>query len=486
MSSLFEQYIALLEDLQENGQDHVYQHMLETAETNALEDCNASHPFAQQLRKVSISASISHFNAAMADKPLGAQSQLYQPVPVSKSINTTTMSQHDRDGHSAVGMDAIRRGTVAAVILSGGQGTRLGFDGPKGMYNLGLPSGKSIFQLHIEKIKRMQVLSGGSSNVPVYIMTSDINQQVISDYFKANDFFGSAEQDFFFFQQDLEPCFTFDGKMIIESPTVLSMAPDGNGGIYKALLNSGAVADMERRGVEHLHVYGIDNVLTQSIDPIFMGICIEKEAEVGNKVVWRKNAGEKVGVTAESHGCMHVLEYSEIPSHLADAIDSSTCKLLFGAANICNHYIKTSFLTDVVAPNLSSMYHVAKKKIPYYDPATGLTVHPSVNNGVKLEMFIFDVFPLAGSKWVVVEGDRQDEFAPVKNEPGNVQDSPDTARQMISDQATKWLIAAGATVVNTNVDNSVVEVSPLLSYAGEGLEAAHGRTFTAPCYVSGL
>jgi UDP-N-acetylglucosamine/UDP-N-acetylgalactosamine diphosphorylase len=312
-----------------------------------------------------------------------------------------------------------------------------------------------------------------------------MNHSIIENFFKEQSFFGWDAEDFFFFQQDLEPCFTFDGKMIVESTEKLSMAPDGNGGIYKAMIKSGALADMQERGVEHLHVYGIDNVLTQSIDPLFLGLCIRNGVEVGNKVVWRQNKAEKVGVTAENDGRMYVLEYSEIPADLADAADTSTGKLLFGAANICNHYLSLSFLVTVVAPQLSGMYHVANKKIPFLDASTMQTVQPTENNGVKLEMFIFDIFPLA-SKWIVVESNRADEFAPVKNAPGSASDSPNTARVMINNQSIKWLQNTGAVIeeVQGGDDTNIIEVSPLVSYGGEGLEHLNGNKYRAPHYIS--
>lgn len=153
----------------------------------------------------------------------------------------------------------------------------------------------------------------------------------------------------------------------------------------------------------------------------------------GNKVVWRANASEKVGVTVQSEGNMYIIEYSEIPTDMRDAADEKG-RLIFGAANICNHFLTVQFIVDSILPNLSSNYHSASKKIPYMDPITKETVTPTQNNGVKLEMFIFDVFPLAQRNWLVIEGDREDEFAPVKNEPGNPQDSPDTALKAISDQ----------------------------------------------------
>jgi UDP-N-acetylglucosamine/UDP-N-acetylgalactosamine diphosphorylase len=237
---------------------------------------------------------------------------------------------------------------------------------------------------------------------------------------------------------------------------------------------------MVRRGVGHLHVYGIDNVLTRSLDPAFLGVCIDNNVECGNKVVWRANKEEKVGVSVVIEGRMNVLEYSEIPIHLAEAVDTDG-KLVFGAANICNHYLSVEFLVKKILPSLSGSYHLANKKIPYFDPVTLQTITPTQNNGVKLEMFIFDIFPLA-ENWIVVEVDREDEFAPVKNEPGNPVDSPDSARRMISSQAKQWLIAAGA-ILNDSDNNAMCEISPLLSYGGEGLEQFNGVVIELPCYL---
>ena len=347
-----------------------------------------------QLSKLNLIESLNHFDAAMgAAGPSTAQN--YQHV--SNTFESSRFSASDLSQIQNIGYDAIRRGTVAAVIMSGGQGTRLGYHGPKGMYHLGLPSDKTIFQLHIEKIRKVQMLSGATTTIPIYIMTSDMNHEVIECFFRDNAYFGCNADDFFFFQQGLEPCFEFDGKIIIESPSVISMAPDGNGGIYKALQFSGAIRDMHSRGVEHLHIYGIDNVLTMAVDPLFLGLCIQRQAEVGNKVVWRKDKNEKVGVSAELNGRLHVLEYSELSPELANETDA-TGKLLFGAANICNHYLNVAFLIGTVFPNLSSSYHIAKKKIPYWDSIEMKTVTPVNNNGVKLEMFILILQIVLGHK----------------------------------------------------------------------------------------
>jgi len=398
----------------------------------------------------------------------------------------SALERTEKDALADIGYDAIRQGHVCSVILSGGQGTRLGFHGPKGMYDFGLPSRKTIFQLHIERINKVYNLCKNLfkdvdiPNIPIYIMTSDLNHRTIQEYFKERNYFNYPKEDIFFFEQGVEPCWTLDGKLIIESLDSLAFAPDGNGGVYRALETSGALQDMTRRGVQHLHIYGIDNVLVKSIDPGFIGLSIRRQVECANKVVWRASKSEKVGITVQRADRMWVIEYSETPSGLGEAEDASG-QLIFGAANICNHYMHIAFIRDKVLPAMSTMYHKVIKKIPFWDFDKRATVSPLEPNGVKLESFIFDVFPLA-SEWAVMSCDREDEFAPIKNEPGNPSDSPDTARNLISAQGQKWLRAVGASVEGTGV----CEISPLLSYAGEGLESYAERVISLPCYLEKL
>ena len=310
-------------------------------------------------------------------------------------------------------------------------------------------------------------------------MTSDLNDKIIKSFFETHNYFAYPKEDIFFFEQGLEPCLSYDEKLLIESDRSLCMAPDGNGGIYNALNRTGALTDMLRRGVEHLHVYGIDNVLTKAADPAFIGLCISKGAECGNKVVWRDDKSEKVGVTVEVDCRMNIIEYSEIGTELGEATDASG-KLIYGAANICNHYLSVEFIRRVM-PDLKKMYHIADKKIAFYDPLTKLRMVPESNNGMKLEMFIFDIFQFA-EKWIVLEVNREDEFAPVKNAPGSCSDSPDTARILISAQAKRWLQAAGANIEDVTPP-AACELSPLLTYFGEDLDEFSGQVLVPPFYL---
>ena len=266
--------------LKEKGQGHLLEQLPTLSE---------GHPVFQQLLKFDIAESVRRFEKATSPEA-EASSMLNSSDPLTPIDDTIVLNElpaDERQAYLSVGWRAIAAGKVAAVIMSGGQGTRLGYSGPKGCYNLGLPSQKSIFQLHMERILRVRQLctthcpregdEGDNSppSIPVYIMTSDLNDGTIRLFFQQHSFFGYHEKDVFFFEQGLEPCFFLDGKVILESPSQgLSMAPDGNGGLYTALSKSLALGDMRERGVEHLHVYGIDNVLTKSLDPGFLGAAI--------------------------------------------------------------------------------------------------------------------------------------------------------------------------------------------------------------------
>jgi len=179
---------------------------------------------------------------------------------------------------------------------------------------------------------------------------------------------------------------------------------------------------------------------------------------------------------------MVILEYIEIPKALAETSDENG-KLIYSAGNICNHYINFSFLVKEILPNLMKTYHLARKKLTFLDPTSREVIHPISNNGYKLEMYIFDVFPLANN-WIVMEVNREDEFAPVKNEPGNPADSPDTAKKLLSQQAIRWLEAVGAKIEDkSSMLDKIIEISPTLSYEGEGLECFKDQIIIPPCYL---
>lgn len=456
-------------------QEHVLEHLSQLSDEQR-------DVLLQQLESIEVEKLSGLLEVALADqKSLSEEAKI---MPFSKNVARVGAddSPEDKrltDNARQTGLEAIRKGEVAALVLAGGQGTRLGFDGPKGMYDIGLPGGRTLFCMIAERIQKLCQLASAdaASSIPFYIMTSPLNHDDTVTYFEDNSYFGLPPDSVQLFQQGMLPCLDNNGKIIMESAGKVAMAPDGNGGIYPSLLKSGMLEDMKLKGVKYLHVFSIDNALVKPADPIFVGYCIDQGADCGNKVVWKAHAHEMVGVVAEKDGKPCVVEYSDITTEMAERTDESE-RLVFGAGNICNHFYTLDFINNVIVPNLGNMYHVARKKIPYYNVETKETVTPTANNGMKLESFIFDVFPLS-QQMAILDVPRSDEFAPVKNAPGSASDSPDTAREMISALSKKWVEDAGGNLVG-NVD-AVCEVPPLVSYAGEGLEErVEGKDIDCP------
>lgn len=428
--------------------------------------------------------------------------------PAKEVTNLATASSSQTETWYTTGLEHIGKGTVGALILAGGQGTRLGFDHPKGEYNIGLPSMKTIFQLFAERILRLEELArkvvSNPVALPLYIMTSPMTDKDTRETWEKHNYFGLQKHQIFFFCQGTLPCLTMDGKIMLESGSTVAEAPDGNGGIYRALHLSGAVKDMEKRGIVGVHVFAVDNVIARVADPIFLGFCVLNNADVGSKSCPKAGPHEKVGVLCIKDGVYTVVEYSEMDKVLAEQIDPRTGQLMYNTSNICIHYFSTQFLNNSCSPStLPKVYHIAKKSIPYANPETGKTLTKTElngkgNTGIKLESFIFDVFP-AAKNMSVLEIDRSAEFSPVKNAPGSIDDSPDTARELMNHLHRKWLTThisnirivtddttttidtSSSTTTNTtssssslNNDNykysNFIEISPLVSYGGEGLD----------------
>ena len=390
----------------------------------------------------------------------------------------------------AGGLDAVAAGEVAAVLLAGGQGTRLGSSQPKGCYDIGAPSGKSLFQLQAERIAKVQALAAakagkpaGSVVIPWYIMTSAPTDAPTQAFFTDNEWFGLAQDQIMFFQQGTLPCLTVDGKLILESAGKLARAPDGNGGIYEALDKRGVLADMEARGVKYVHTYCVDNCLAKVADPVFIGYCVAAGVGVGVKVIPKLEPAEKVGVLALRDGVTHVLEYSELPKELAEK-RTDDGSLVYSAANIVNHFYTVDFLKATASTYLHDMvHHVAHKKIPHVSDDGSETIKPTSNTGIKLELFIFDVFPSAGDSLAVLQGARARDFSPLKNAPGTGSDCPETARMALAELHASWFVDAGGALSAQPSLDALFEIAPAVSYAGEGLEAFSGVAVDLPYVI---
>ncbi|XP_010540657.1 PREDICTED: UDP-N-acetylglucosamine diphosphorylase 1 [Tarenaya hassleriana] len=410
-----------------------------------------------------------------------------EPVPENCVSTVEERTMEDREKWWNMGLKAIYEGKLAVVLLSGGQGTRLGSSDPKGCFNIGLPSGKSLFQIQAEKILCVQRLAsqtmseGTTRSITVhwYIMTSPFTDEPTRKFFSSHKYFGLEPDQVTFFQQGTLPCISKDGKFIMETPFGVAKAPDGNGGVYAALKCSRLLEDMASRGVKYVDCYGVDNVLVRVADPTFLGYFIDKGVASAAKVVRKAYPQEKVGVFVRrgKGGPLTVVEYSELDQSLASAINQVTGRLRFCWSNVCLHMFTVDFLNQVAnGLEKESVYHLAEKKIA---SVNGLTT------GLKLEQFIFDSFPYAPST-ALFEVLREEEFAPVKNANGSSFDTPESARLLVMRLHTRWVIAAGGFLTHSvPLYATGVEVSPLCSYAGENLEPiCRGRTFHAPCEIS--
>ncbi|KAF8140545.1 nucleotide-diphospho-sugar transferase [Boletus edulis] len=445
----------------------------------------------ERVNRVYKKATSSESNAADPHRVADA----IEPLPVeayeSVSANPTKASEWRQ-----IGLQAVADGQVGVLLMAGGQGTRLGSSAPKGCYDIGLPSHKSLFQYQAERIAHLQTIaegqfrkSKGSVVVPWYVMTSGPTRRETEAFFAKNNHFGLNAKNVIVFEQGTLPCLTMEGKIMLETTSRVAVAPDGNGGLYAATRaplspsdkSRTVLSDLVDRGIQYVHAYCVDNCLVKVADPVFLGYCIARQADCAAKVVPKTSPTESVGVVARRGDKFSVVEYSEITKEQAELRNEKTGELLFNAGNIANHFYTTAFLQSVESFEHELAHHIARKKIPTVDLETGQVIKPSKPNGMKLELFIFDVFPFT-KNFAVLEVARREEFSPLKNAPGTGSDAPETSRRDLLDQHRRFLESAGACLK----EGVEIELSPLVTYAGEGLESVKDKTFTKSGYVENL
>jgi UDP-N-acetylglucosamine/UDP-N-acetylgalactosamine diphosphorylase len=319
-----------------------------------------------------------------------------------------------------------------------------------------------------------QLLNWGKTagkSIPWYIMTSDVNDAPTRAFFKTNKHFGYNPADVVFFQQGMMPAFSFAGEMLLAEKDSLALSADGHGGSLRALAKTGALADMKKRGVEHLSYFQVDNPLVYALDPLFLGLHELTGSEMSSKTIGKAHALEKVGNFVFADGAVQVIEYSDLPDDLAKQTNPGG-SLKFNAGSIAIHALRVSFIERLNAGGeLKLPWHRAEKKVPYVD-ATGTLIKPEKPNAVKLEQFVFDAIPLAKNA-IVYETKREEEFSPVKNAEGT--DSPATCKRDQIARAARWLTAAGVKVPMMG-DNpaAIIEISPLFAATAEQLKTKAG------------
>lgn len=371
-------------------------------------------------------------------------------------------NEFSKDEAVARGEQALRAGQLGLILVAGGQGTRLGFDHPKGMFPLGPVSNRTLFQILIERLRAVAKRYGTS--IPLYLMTSPATHAETVSFLNEHDRFGLGEDELRIFCQGVMPAVDAPtGKLLLADRDSLALSPDGHGGTLAALVKEGCMADAQQRHIEHLFYCHIDNPLVPICDPQMIGYHLLSGSEMTSQAVKKRAADEKVGNVVTIDGVTQIIEYSDLPAKFgAQTQDDGSLKLWAGSIGV--HVFRRSFLERAASRKNSLPFHRALKAVPYVD-SDGTAVKPTSPNAVKFERFIFDLLPLAENA-IVMEVDAADAFAPVKNAVGEPTDSPTTAKAAMIARDAKLLRDAGAKVA----EGVAVEVSPL--WALDAAEAA--------------
>jgi len=386
---------------------------------------------------------VARMQRVLADKNVTA-TVTPRPAPVVKWTRRTYGEAF------AAGEEQLRKGRVAVLLVAGGQGSRLGYEGPKGAYGIGPVSGMPLFYFHARKIVRLARLYGRP--VPFYVMTSEVNDAATRACFEDHDYFGLNPADVIFFKQGVWPALDAAGRLILEVPGRIFVSPDGHGGTLTALAKNGCLDDMTARGIRSVFYFQVDNPLVDIADPAFIGIHALCGAELSLKLCLKRTPTEKMGaVSVLDNGRYGMIEYSEMTPRQA-------ARFKYGSPAI--HVFSLAFLKREARKDMP--LHLAHKKIACVDDA-GRLVKPDEPNGYKFEKFIFDVLPDARTV-VNLAFDRDDEFSPVKNATG--EDSPVTCRMALQAKWRRWLAAAGVTIP----ESIPVEIDPASANSAEELK----------------
>ncbi len=441
-------YDDALRLLSENGQEHIlkFWNDLTAEEQAALLGQISSLDFHQ----------IKRMQAMLGDVHSSDSASEVSPAPVIE-LEGEALSEA-----RAAGENLLEAGRVGVILVAGGQGSRLGYDGPKGAFSIGPISGATLFEIHVRKVAALERKYGKS--VHLYIMTSEANHESTLACFEAHDYFGISRDSVHFFVQGMWPALSEDGRIILDSPGHIFMSPDGHGGILSALAREGMISDMRARGIAVLYYFQVDNPLVDVADPAFIGLHSLNDADISLKVIAKRDANEGLGVVVERDGRHAMVEYTELTETQKHATREDG-QLLFRYGSPAIHVFSLDFLEKEALSDLP--LHVAHKKVPVCSEE-GETVKPAEPNAYKFEKFVFDALPDADTVVNLVSR-REDEFSPVKNAEGS--DSPATAQADMSAKFGRWLNAAGASFPS-NADGTPsvrIEIDPLFALNAEDL-----------------
>ncbi len=450
---------AIRQELSSHGQEHLlgfYDELTPQQRQTLL----------QQIESLDLDQLDELIETHVLNKPEVRLPEDIEPPPMVPALPKDDQSQREKDQARERGEQLIAAGKVAAFVVAGGQGTRLGYDGPKGCLEATPVAHKPLFQVFAE-----QILAAGRRagvRIPWYIMTSPANDVVTRAFFRQHKYFGLEPEDVFFLVQGQMPSFDFDGKILLAEKDRLALSPNGHGGSLQAMRDSGALDDMAKRGIEYISYFQVDNPLVHCIDPVFIGLHEMRSAEMSAKAVSKRDPLEKLGNFCLIDGRVHVIEYSDLSEEMARQTTDDG-RLRFRAGSIAIHLFSRSFVERLTEGGRCELpCHRAEKAVAYMD-AEGNKVEPAEPNAVKLEMFVFDAMPLA-KEAVILETLRDKEFSPVKNASG--EDSLTTALHDQVRRAAELLEAAGVSVPR-DADGKVaaaLEISPLYAENIEDLK----------------
>jgi UDP-N-acetylglucosamine/UDP-N-acetylgalactosamine diphosphorylase len=344
----------------------------------------------------------------------------------------------------------IQDGKTAAFTVAGGQGTRLGYDGPKGTLPVSPIKKKPLFQLFAEQI--LGISKQYEVTIPWYIMCSPLNLEATTTHFEENNYYGLGKKNLKFFAQGVMPATDFQGNLLRASQDSLALSPNGHGGSLKALIDSGSVADMAMKGIEHVSYFQVDNPLVSTINPLFIGLHDLQQSDMSSRSLTKTGPFEKLGNFVSIGDRITIIEYSDLPEEKALEKENDG-RIKYRAGSPAIHILRRDFIEQFASGEIKLPYHRAEKKVSYIDD-NGNLINPDQPNAVKFETFVFDALPLAKNP-LILEADRLEEFSPVKNRIGV--DSLESSQSDQIKRAKRWLLHANITVP----ESSTIELCPI-------------------------
>ena len=410
---------------------------------------------AQQISSVDWAKTVGWVKAALQNDNLPIPFDQLQPAPYTPLEPATAADRAYQATCRERGQNLLKGGKLAGFTVAGGQGTRLGYDGPKGTFAFTALRKATLFQFFAESILRYQ--EKFSCALPWYIMTSPANDQATREFFAKQKYFGLSPDNLMFFTQGTLPAFDLEGKAILSAPDSLALSANGHGGSFAALKDSGALEDMQRRGVSILSYWQVDNPLVKLFDPLFIGMHDLTGSEMSSRALIKRDPMEKLGHFCRLDKRTIIVEYSDMPEKLLYETDASG-QLRYRAGSPAIHLLSCEFIQRLTNGSLDFQPHRALKKVPFVDDS-GLEQNPSQPNAIKLEFFLFDALPLAKNP-LIFAADRREQFAPIKNASGA--DSAESCRAALLERCANWFDRAGKSFPRKSdgSPDAIVEISP--------------------------